>query len=132
MFSVHSVVISESEATTREPELGRVDGTSNMNIAVKSLFRNRSFLIGFVIGLVLCAALNYFTYLNNWCNENIFDCYWHVGFPATFGVGQGGGYGFEHFIWLGVVTDILFLITASLLTGQIFMVVASRKTSPQD
>lgn len=103
-----------------------------MNVAVKSLFRSRPFLIGLAIGMVLCAALNYFTYLNNWCSENIFDCYWYVGFPATFGVGQGGGYGFDHFIWLGLITDIFFLITASLLTGKIFMVVASRKKASQD
>lgn len=103
-----------------------------LKIAVKSLIRSRSFLLGFGTGIALCGALNYYTYLNNWCNENIFDCYWHVGFPVTFGVGQGGGYGFDGFIWVGLVTDIFFLFTTSLLMGKIFMFIAAKIRTPRD
>lgn len=78
-----------------------------MNTAIKSLLRSRRFLLGFAFGIVLCGLLNYLTYLrDDFCTENVYDCYRYTGFPVAFGVWQGGHYGFDGFIWLGLVTDI--------------------------
>ena len=93
---------------------------------MKHLLQSRAFVLGFTAGMILCVVLNYFTYLNNWCNENIYDCYWYVGFPVPFAIGQGGGYGFDGFIWTGLVTDFFFLIAASVFVGWVFVFVESK------
>jgi hypothetical protein len=84
---------------------------------MKYLVQELPFIVGTTFGAILCFVLNYLTYLNNWCNENIYDCFWFVGFPVPFGRGQGGHFGFDGFIWLGLVTDVCFALTASLLVG---------------
>ncbi len=99
-------------------------------MTVKYIIQSRSFSLGFTIGLIFCSILNYLTYLDNWCNENIFDCYWFVGFPVPFGRGQGGGYGFDGIIWSGLATDISFIFTASIFLGWVFMFVKSRIGAP--
>jgi hypothetical protein len=98
----------------------------------KSPVRSRTFCFGFAFGIILCGVLNYLSYLNNWCTEYIYDCYWSIGFPVAFGRGHGGGYGFDGVIFLGLITDFFFLFTASLLSGKIFMFVWSKIKTPQD
>ena len=93
---------------------------------MKYLVQSRAFALGFTFGMILCGILNYWTYLNNWCNENIDDCYWNVGFPVPFSTGQGGSHGFSGFIWTGLVTDVVFLLTASVFVGWGFVFVKSR------
>jgi hypothetical protein len=90
---------------------------------MKHQIQSRAFALGFTFGIIFCGVLNYLTYLNNWCNENIYDCYWYVGFPVPFGIGQGGGYGFDGFFWSGLVTDIFLLFTASVFAGWVFVFV---------
>ncbi len=99
---------------------------------MKHLIQSRAFVSGFALGIVLCGVLNYWTYLNQWCSENIYDCYWFVGFPTPFLYGQGGYMVVEGFIWLGVITDIFFAITASVFTGWVFWFVNSKTRTPQD
>lgn len=99
---------------------------------MKHLIRSCAFVLGFTIGIILCGLLNYWTYLNNWCNENIYDCYWFVGFPTPFVTGQGGYMVVDEFIWLGVITDIFFAITASVFVGWVFWFVKSRTGTPQN
>lgn len=96
------------------------------NSRMKHLIQSRAFVVGCTFGLILCGMLNYSTYLNNWCNENIYDCYWSVGFPRPFAWGQGGFMVLEGFIWLGLVTDIFFAVTASVLVGWFFCLLTQR------
>jgi hypothetical protein len=94
---------------------------------MKHLIRTRVFVIGFVIGIILCGLLNYWTHLHDPCNENIYDCYWFVGFPAPFLRVQGGYTVIDGFIWLGLITDISFAITASVFVGWVFWFVDQRR-----
>lgn len=89
--------------------------------------RSRAFILGFITGIILCGFLNYYTYLSNWCTSaEIFDCYIYVGFPVPFGVWQSGFLTFDGFIWLGVVVDIFFAVTGSVIVGLIFRYLASK------
>lgn len=92
----------------------------------------RPFSLGFALGIVLSVGLNYLTYRNRWCNENIYDCYFYVGFPVPFAIGQGGPYGIDGIIWFGLVVDIFFLLTASVLLGWIFAYIESKTRSRHD
>ena len=94
--------------------------------------QSRAFVLGFTFGIILCGALNYWTYLSNWCNENIYDCYWYVGFPVPFVRGQGGYMVLDGFIWMGLITDIFFGLTASILLGWVFWFAKSKRGTPRD
>ena len=99
---------------------------------MKHLIQSRAFVLGFTIGFILCGLLNYWTYLNQWCNENIYDCYWYAGFPTPFITGQGGYMVVDGFIWLGVITDIFFAVTAGVFVGWVFWLVKLKMSAPQD
>ena len=99
---------------------------------MKQLILSRAFVLGFAIGIILCGLLNYWTYLDNSCTKNIYDCYWFIGFPTPFVRGQGGYMVVDGFIWLGLITDAFFAITASVLVGWVFWFVRPKTSAPQD
>ncbi len=82
---------------------------------MKNLIQSKSFKIGFSIGIILFALLNYFSYL--WADSvNTLNAPHRFGFPFAFY--ESGGYtAVGRFIWTGLIVDLVIAILVSALIG---------------
>ena len=84
--------------------------------------QSNAFRTGFLIGIIGCVLLNYYSFLANQCPVHISDCGSYFGFPVK-------SYSFVYYqetIWLGLVADIFFAVTAGFLLGLVFRFVRSK------
>jgi hypothetical protein len=97
---------------------------------MSSLIRSKIFCVRFTFGILTCFFLNYYSYPQNRGTANIFDCGWKFGFPFPLYM-EGGFVSWQQVIWLGLISDILIAVTASLLVGLLFLLVKSRMMKQQ-
>ncbi len=92
---------------------------------MKNLIQSKSFKIGFSIGIVLFAILNYLSYL--WADSaDALLAPQRFGFPFAFY--EFAGYAaVERFIWAGLIVDLLIAILVSGLIGLGLSLRANRK-----
>ncbi len=88
--------------------------------------QSEAFRLGFVLGIIVCVLLNVYSYLVNQCSPTIDDCGWTFGFPVPLYL-EGGFVSFQEIIWLGLITDIFFAVTASIIVGLVFRFIASNR-----
>ena len=93
--------------------------------------QSRAFRLGFILGILACVILNYLSYLDNVCPDTIDDCGWRFGVPVPL-YAEGGFVSYQEIIFLGLITDVFFAVTASALVGLLFRFVGSKIVTPQD
>ncbi len=92
---------------------------------MKHLIQSKSFKIGFSIGIVLFAVLNYLSYL--WAESaDTLNTPRRFGFPFAF-YEYGGFAPVDRFIWGGLIVDLLIAILISGLIGLVLSLRANRK-----
>lgn len=95
---------------------------------MKNLIKNKAFVVGFLIGLLLVGLINKFTADFSQITE---ECmYRHLyGFPFLQYESCDGLITVNHIFWFGFLGNILFALFSSFLTGLIFKFVWSKITS---
>jgi len=90
---------------------------------MKNKFLRRSFVLGFVVGMITFTVLNIRSAIPEGffkANRGIcFDCYETYGFPFTMHE-YGTILHLDHFIWSGVVANLTVALVGSFLIGILF------------
>lgn len=95
---------------------------------MKELIRNKSFVLGFIFGLIIIGLLNKFT--ADFSQVVTWHCYRELyGFPFLQYERCDGDITYTHLYWLGVIGNILFAITFSFILGLIFKSIWSKFSS---
>lgn len=94
---------------------------------MSNLFQSRPFNVGILCGLVLLAAVNYYSYLISGKSQTSHSVQ-KFGFPFTV-YEYGGSVTFERILWFGLIADILIAVIFSLIVGLIFKLIGVKFTT---
>ena len=94
---------------------------------LKTSLKNKVFVVGFALGIIIVALLNYFSYMYS-DRPDISHAIHTFGFP--FSVYQYGGYSYnEEILWTGLIGTILIAFGFSFAMGKISDLIWKKVTS---
>jgi ABC-type antimicrobial peptide transport system permease subunit len=87
----------------------------------------KSFVFGFLSGILLFLGLNYYTHMQAYEDGLCFHCLREFGFPFYF-YKSGTSLHYEIILWSGLIADVVIALVFSILIGLLFGYVWSKFT----
>ena len=97
---------------------------------MKSLIKSKAFLIGFLFGFFVFLYVTEIIErkFNIWGGGACFDCAKLTGFPFPY-YQQSSFAGSAHFLWIGLIADILIALVFSFVFGLVVRLICSKFSS---
>lgn len=89
--------------------------------------QSKPFRIGFLVGLLIFVAVNFFGYYRMRGQPVLTDASVGFGFPVQ--LYASSGFGGDNILWLGLIADVLIAACASILLGWAFDKVFAAKSN---